>query len=33
MFKTNIVKLIDKYPKIMTSSTALNFLKKLLQRY
>ena len=33
MFKTNIVKLVDKYPEMMTSSKTLNFLKKLLQRY
>ena len=26
IFKTNIVKLIDKYPKIKTSSISLNFL-------
>ena len=27
IFKTNIVKLADKYPKMLTSSVALNFLK------
>ena len=27
IFKINIVKLIDKYPKMMTSSTTMNFLK------
>ena len=27
IFKVNIVKLIDKYPKMMTSSITLNFLK------
>ena len=27
MFKINIVKLIDKYPKLMKSSATLNFLK------
>ena len=27
IFKRNIVKLVDKYPKILTSSIALNFLK------
>ena len=27
MFKINIVKLVDKYPKMMTSSITLNFLK------
>ena len=27
IFKRNIIKLVDKYPKILTSSIALNFLK------
>ena len=27
MFKTNIVKLVGKYPKMMKSSVTLNFLK------
>ena len=27
IFKMNIVKLVDKYPKVMTSSVALNFFK------
>ena len=27
IFKMNIVELVDKYPKVMTSSVALNFLK------
>ena len=28
IFKINIVKLVDKYPKMMTSSVTLNFLKR-----
>ena len=32
IFKINIVKLVDKYPKIMTSSRTLN-IKMLLQGY
>ena len=32
IFKMNIVKLVDKYPKTMTSSVTLNFLKKVITR-
>ena len=32
IFKMNIVKLVDKYPKMMTSSVTLNFLKKVITR-
>ena len=32
IFRINIVKIVDKYPKMITSSITLNF-KKLLQRY
>ena len=32
IFRKNIVKTVDKYPKMITSSITLNF-KKLLQRY
>ena len=32
IFKMNIVKLVDKYPKTMTSSVTLNFLKKVTTR-
>ena len=33
IFKINIVKLVDKYPKMMISSVTLNFFLKLLQGY
>ena len=33
ILKMNIVKLVDKYPKMMITSETLNFLKKLLQGY
>ena len=32
IFKMNIVKLVDKYPKTMKSSVTLNFLKKVITR-
>ena len=32
IFRMNIVKLVDKYPKTMTSSVTLNFLKKVITR-
>ena len=32
IFKMNIVKLVDRYPKTMTSSVTLNFLKKVITR-